>query len=506
MRICGKQWATEWALIGMSALALAGCGGGEESATSGGAGNLPPLISGTPIPTLTAGSPYNFAPQASDPDGDTLTFSAENLPRWAAINTKTGAVTGTPAEADVGMTGMITVMVSDSKAITELPEFRIQVSSAVSAPPPPVNHDPTIAGTPPTSATVGQVYTFTPVGDDEDDDALTYSIQNKPAWATFTPATGQLTGTPISANVGTTNNIIITVTDVLGANASLPAFNLTVSAVAPTNRPPTISGTPTTTITAGTAYRFSPVASDPDGNTLVWSIQNLPSWAAFSTTTGRLTGTPTAANVGTSARITISVSDNVATVSLPSFTIQVNAVANRAPTITGIPPVAVTAGQPYNFQPSAADADGNTLTFSIANRPAWASFSTTTGRLSGTPAASDVASYANIVITVSDGTAQTSLAAFAIAVTQIATGSATVSWTAPTQNTDDSPLTDLSGYRIAYGRSSTSLDQSATVSNSSLTTYTIESLSAGQWFFAVYAVNAAGIESETSNVATKTIQ
>jgi hypothetical protein len=502
MRICGTQWT----LVVMSVLALAGCGGGEEASTSGGAGNLPPLISGTPITTLTAGSPYSFAPQASDPDGDPLSFSAQNLPRWATINDKTGAVTGTPAEADVGMSGMITVMVSDSKSISELPEFRIQVSSAVNAPPPPVNHDPTIAGTPPTSATVGQVYTFTPVGDDQDDDTLNFSIQNKPAWATFTPATGQLTGTPISANVGTTSNIVITVTDAFGANASLPAFNLTVGASAPANRAPTISGTPTTSLTAGTAYSFRPVGSDPDGNTLVWSIQNMPSWAAFSTTTGRLTGTPTAANVGTSARITISVSDKVATVSLPSFTIQVNAVANRAPTITGVPPVTVVAGQAYSFQPSAADADGNALTFSITNRPSWATFSTTTGRLSGTPAAADVASYSGIVITVSDGTAQTSLSAFAIAVTQIATGSATVSWTAPTQNTDGSALTDLSGYRIAYGRSSTNLDQSADVSNASLTTYTVESLSAGQWFFAVYAVNAAGTESETSNVATKTIQ
>ncbi len=502
MRICGKQWV----LAAMTTLALAGCGGGEESGASGGAGNLPPLISGTPITTLNAGSPYSFQPQASDPDGDPLSFSADNLPHWASINSKTGVVSGTPAEADVGMSVMITVMVSDSKAISELPEFRIQVSSAVNVPPPIVNHDPTIAGAPATTATVGSVYSFTPVGDDEDDDTLFFSIQNKPAWATFTPATGQLTGTPISANVGTTTNIVITVTDVRGANASLPAFNLTVNASAPANRPPTISGAPAATVTAGAAYSFRPVGNDPDGNTLIWSIQNLPAWATFSTTTGRLTGTPTAANVGTSARITISVSDSVATVSLPSFTIQVTAVANRAPTITGVPPTSVTAGQAYSFQPSAADPDGNSLSFSIANRPSWATFSTTTGRLSGTPTAADVASYAGIVITVSDGTAQTSLASFSIAVNQIATGSAVVSWTAPTQNTDGSPLTDLAGYRIAYGRSSTNLDLSASVTNASLSSYTVESLSTGQWFFAVYAVNTAGTESETSNVATKTIQ
>ena len=500
MRICGKHWV----LVALTSFALAACGGGESS-TAGGAGNLPPLISGTPTTSLNAGSPYTFEPQASDPDGDVLAFSASNLPRWAAINAKTGVVTGTPAEADVGMTGMITVMVSDSKSISELPEFRIQVSSAATVPPPATNRAPTIAGTPPTTATVGQTYSFTPVGDDEDDDTLTFSIQNKPAWATFTTATGQLTGRPISANVGTTSNITITVTDG-SASTALPAFNLTVASTAPVNRAPTITGTPLATIVAGTAYSFRPVGSDPDGNTLTWSIQNKPAWATFSATTGRLTGTPGTADVGTSARITISVADAALTASLPSFTILVTAPANRAPTISGTPAAAVDPGEAYSFQPSAADADGNTLTFTIANRPAWATFNSTTGQLTGTPEAGDVGTYSNITITVSDGTAQASLPGFAIAVIQLATGTATVSWTPPTQNTDGSALTNLAGYRLAYGRSATSLDRSANVNSVGVTTYTLNNLATGEWFFAVYAVNSGGVESDVSNVASKTIQ
>jgi predicted phage tail protein len=81
-----------------------------------------------------------------------------------------------------------------------------------------------------------------------------------------------------------------------------------------------------------------------------------------------------------------------------------------------------------------------------------------------------------------------------------------VSWVPPTTNDDGSPLTDLAGYRVAYGRASGDLDQSATVSNASLSSYTVENLASGQWFFAVYAVNSAGIESDISNVANKTIQ
>jgi len=200
------------------------------------------------------------------------------------------------------------------------------------------------------------------------------------------------------------------------------------------------------------------------------------------------------------------VADAALTASLPSFTILVTAPANRAPTISGTPAAAVDPGEAYSFQPSAADADGNTLTFTIANRPAWATFNSTTGQLTGTPEAGDVGTYSNITITVSDGTAQASLPGFAIAVIQLATGTATVSWTPPTQNTDGSALTNLAGYRLAYGRSATSLDRSANVNSVGVTTYTLNNLATGEWFFAVYAVNSGGVESDVSNVASKTIQ
>ena len=73
------------------------------------------------------------------------------------------------------------------------------------------------------------------------------------------------------------------------------------------------------------------------------------------------------------------------------------------------------------------------------------------------------------MISVSDGTASASLPAFSLAVLQVATGTATVSWTPPTTNTDGSALTDLAGYRVAYGRAATELDQSAAVDNAGLT-------------------------------------
>lgn len=179
--------------------------------------------------------------------------------------------------------------------------------------------------------------------------------------------------------------------------------------------------------------------------------------------------------------------------------------SNHAPTISGTAPPAVNAASAYNFVPTAADADGDTLAFSINNKPAWATFNTSTGRLSGTPAAADVGTYSNISISVSDGHDSTALSAFAIAVTAISNGRATLSWTAPTQNTDGTTLANLAGYRIRYGTSAGSLTKTIVIDNMSVTTYVVEDLAPATWYFAVTAVTSVGTESANSNVANKEI-
>jgi hypothetical protein len=173
--------------------------------------------------------------------------------------------------------------------------------------------------------------------------------------------------------------------------------------------------------------------------------------------------------------------------------------------ISGTPPTSVTAGTAYSFQPTASDPDGNTLTYSIANKPTWATFSTTTGRLQGTPAAGNVGTYANIVITVNDGTTTASLPAFSIAVVAVATGSATLSWTPPTTNTDGSPLTNLAAYRVRWGTAAGNYTSSVTLNNPGLASYVVEGLAPGTYYFVVTALSSTGAESPFSNVANKTI-
>ena len=89
------------------------------------------------------------------------------------------------------------------------------------------------------------------------------------------------------------------------------------------NTKPVISGTPSTLITVAQAYTFVPTASDIDNNPLTFSIQNKPAWADFDTTTGALTGTPQANDVGIDSNIIISVTDGTDTASLEAFDIEV---------------------------------------------------------------------------------------------------------------------------------------------------------------------------------------
>ena len=111
-----------------------------------------------------------------------------------------------------------------------------------------------------------------------------------------------------------------------------------------------------------------------------------------------------------------------------------------------------------------------------------------------------------IVISASDGTLSASLTAFNLAVQAVATGSATLSWTSPTTNSDGSPLTNLAGYKIYWGPAAGNYPNSATLTNPGLTSYVVSNLVPGTYFFVATAVNSLGAESVFSAAASKTIQ
>jgi len=288
----------------------------------------------------------------------------------------------------------------------------------------------------------------------------------------------------------------------LGVFALLTAPWLAASAA------PVLSGSPATSVIAAHYYSFQPGATDSVGKKVTFSITNKPSWAVFDIASGRIAGTPLPSNVGTFSNIVISGSDGTASTHLAPFAITVLPLPNNPPRISGTPATVVVAGHAYAFQPSVTDPNGLKIKFGIYRKPAWAAFDGNTGRLSGTPAAANAGAYTNIVIAAYDGYMKAVLPAFSIVVQAAVstTGTATLSWTPPTVNTDGSVLGNLAGYHLYYGVSPDNLNESVTLTNAGLTRYVLSGLAAQTWYFAMTAYNSIGLESGRTSVEPLSVQ
>lgn len=111
-----------------------------------------------------------------------------------------------------------------------------------------------------------------------------------------------------------------------------------------------------------------------------------------------------------------------------------------------------------------------------------------------------------ITVTATDAAGDTTTDEITISRESTVKGAATLSWVAPTQRTDGTPLTNLAGYTISYGRMSGVYDYTIDVPNPGITTYVVENLVPGEWYFSLKAYDATGLESELSNEALRQIQ
>jgi hypothetical protein len=180
--------------------------------------------------------------------------------------------------------------------------------------------------------------------------------------------------------------------------------------------------------------------------------------------------------------------------------------ANYVPLISGKSARSAATDERYTFQPVASDADGDSLTFSITGKPAWANFNAATGRLSGIPTSNDVGTYGDIVISVTDSIDTISLAAFSIEVSKM--GSFNLSWTAPTMRSDGTPLSlaDISGYRIYYGEYEGDYPESVEIANGTAQSKTLTGIPVGTYYVVMSTYDVDGRESSFSNYAIKTSQ
>ena len=328
-----------------------------------------PQITSTAVTSVTVGQTYTYNVATTGSPAPGLLLSGN--PSWLSLN---GSILqGTPSASDAGVTGTITLTAYNSGG-TDMQQFTVTVNLA-----------PAITSSPPTTATAGQLYTHNLTADGYPTPA--FGISGNPAWLTL--AGSWLSGTPSASDIGTTGQITITASNGVNPDDTIQ-FTITVSGVAPT-----FTSTAVVFATVGIAYGYTATASGIP--TPTFSAGSLPSWLSFNTSTAELSGTPALADIGLSAQIDITATNSEGS-DIQSFQIQVNGLA---PQITSSAPTSAVEGQLYTYTVAAT---GNPLpTLSAAGVPAWLTFNTLTGVLSGTPASADVGTSANITITGANG-------------------------------------------------------------------------------------------------------
>jgi len=91
--------------------------------------NTAPKVSGVPVTFVLQDNRYEFQPTASDVDGDPLTFSITNRPRWAIFDSLSGRLFGTPGAGDIGVYSGVVISVSDGQTSVALPRFDVEVQA-----------------------------------------------------------------------------------------------------------------------------------------------------------------------------------------------------------------------------------------------------------------------------------------------------------------------------------------------------------------------------------------
>ena len=352
----------------------------------------------------TAGEaiPGRFLPEATDADGDDLTYSiVETLPDGLTFNPLNRALTGTPTTA-MSETAY-TYMVADGNGGTDTIGFFITVNAAPT-PPPVANMPPAFAADARVDniiATVGEAIQglTLPAATDPEGDTLTYSISPAlPTGLTFNATTRALTGTPTAMMAQTAYTYMVA--DGNGGTDTI-GFFITVNA-APTPPPPVANMPPafaagasidSIVATAGEAIpgRFLPAAIDPEGDTVrYWISPALPNGLVFNATTRALTGTPRAAMAQTAYTYNAADVGSLTTPAQLPFFITVNAAPNRAPVYADTTPIAITGIAGVAITPvtvAATDPDGDTLAYSwdVNEAALGLALNTSTGVISGTP-------------------------------------------------------------------------------------------------------------------------
>ncbi|MCD4719117.1 MAG: putative Ig domain-containing protein, partial [Desulfobacula sp.] len=324
--------------------------------------NAAPVIYSPPVLHGTTGIPYNYDINASDPNGDDITYSLSTSPFGMSINAATGLISWSP---DTAGTYEVTADITDGNGGNDTQSFVITIEDL-----PVLNQGPTITSTPVVSAVEGQLYIYDVDATDPDpDDVLVYSLENPPNGMQIDTSTGLIQWTPGETQIDD-HMISIHVDDRAGL-FDTQNFILTVSDAMPENIPPVAEAGPEQiqTLIYGQTEIIIALngsgSSDPDGTVAGYTWTSEP-------------GVPDPENIAEPSvtltagtyLFTLIVTDNAGAASIADT---VTIIINAAPPV-GEPPVisidplsyTVAEGALLSIDVSATDPDGDVVTLSAS--------------------------------------------------------------------------------------------------------------------------------------------
>ena len=376
--------------------------------------NDPPKLTDNPPTVAIEKKVYSYTPTLSDPDpGDTHTWTLEQKPSGATIDKSTGKISWTPGTKDANKSFTFKVKVCDKAGACATKTWTVKVRN--------VNDPPKLTGTPSTSATEDQKYSFKPgVTDPDPGDSHTWTLEKGPSVATVNGGTGEVSWAPGDADAGKTFTFTLKVCDKANV-CDTKTWKVSVKNV---NDPPRMTGTPSVTATENITYTFAPGVIDPDpGDSHTWTLEQKPSGATIDKKTGKISWTPGDADAEKTFTFKVKVCDKVGACATKTWTVKVKNV-NDPPKITSTPSASAVEDKVYRYKPSATDPDPNdTLSWQLKKGPTSATVGKSTGYVSWTPG---------------DADAEQSFV-FEIEVCDKAGACATQKWTVKVQNVNDPP-------------------------------------------------------------------
>ena len=358
--------------------------------------NQPPTLTAISDKIIEEGQTVSFALSATDPDGDSLTYAISGSPTGATLSGDT--FSWTPASGQAGSYAFFFSASdgnggSDSKSVT--------VTVTAPTPSTPSNQPPTLTAIGDKSIEEGQIVSVVLSASDPDGDTVTYTVSGSPAGSTLTG--NSFTWVPSSGQTGSYTPSF-TASDGKGGTDS-KSVTITVTTPTPptpSNQSPTLVAISDKTVEEGQTVGFMLSASDPDGDTLTYSVSGNPTGSSLSGDT--FTWIPSSGQAG-SYTMTFTVSDGKGGTDSKSVGITVTtptppAPTNQPPALAAIDDKTLEEGQSVSFVLSGSDPDGDALTYSVSGNSAGSSLTGNT--FSWTPTSGQSGSY-TLVFTVSDG-------------------------------------------------------------------------------------------------------